>query len=87
MNITTKTESPTVTLTWHASKYKVHKLQQRYILQKGCLLIVYIPYISGTLGNTNVQRHNTEPSFYSRPDIILWSQNWPSMFQIVHRRD
>ena len=25
-------ESPTVTLTWHGSKYKVHKLLQRYIL-------------------------------------------------------
>ena len=25
-------ESPTVTLTWHASKYKVHKLHQGYIL-------------------------------------------------------
>ena len=25
-------ESPTVTLTWHASKYKVHKLHQRYAL-------------------------------------------------------
>ena len=29
-------ESPTVTLTWHACKYKVHKLHQRYILKKGC---------------------------------------------------
>ena len=26
-------ESPTVTLTWHASKYKVHKLYWRYRLQ------------------------------------------------------
>ena len=25
-------ESPTVTLTWHACKQKVHKLTQRYIL-------------------------------------------------------
>ena len=25
-------ESPTVTLTWHACKCKVHKLHQRYIL-------------------------------------------------------
>ena len=24
-------ESPTVTLTWHACRYKVHKLHQRYI--------------------------------------------------------
>ena len=27
-----KPEWPTVTLTWHACKYKVHKLHQRYIL-------------------------------------------------------
>ena len=26
-------ESPTVTLTWHACKYKVQKLHQRYILR------------------------------------------------------
>ena len=26
-------KSPTVTLTWHACKYKVHKLHQRYILK------------------------------------------------------
>ena len=26
-------ESPTVTLTWHACKYKVHKLAHRYILK------------------------------------------------------
>ena len=26
-------ESPTVTLTWHACKYKVHKLHQRYFLK------------------------------------------------------
>ena len=29
-------ESPTVTLTWHACKYKVHKLNQRYILKEFC---------------------------------------------------
>ena len=27
-------ESPTVTLTWHACKHKVHKLQQKYILKE-----------------------------------------------------
>ena len=27
-----RSKSPTVTLTWHACKYKVHKLHQRYIL-------------------------------------------------------
>ena len=27
-------ESPTVTLTWHACQYKVHKLHQRYIQKK-----------------------------------------------------
>ena len=28
-----KPELPTVTLIWHACKYKVHKLHQRYILK------------------------------------------------------
>ena len=32
-------ESPTVTLTWHACKYMVQKLHQRYIPQKGCTLL------------------------------------------------
>ena len=27
-----RAESPKVTLTWHACKYKVHQLHQRYIL-------------------------------------------------------
>ena len=27
-----------ITLTWHASKYKVHKLHQRYILSTGTVL-------------------------------------------------
>ena len=27
-----RSESPTVTLTWHACNYKVHTLNQRYIL-------------------------------------------------------
>ena len=31
-SIKQRPESPTVTHTWHASKYKVHKLRQRYIL-------------------------------------------------------
>ena len=33
-----RSKSPTVTLTWHACKYKVHKLHQRYIL-------IYVPCI------------------------------------------
>ena len=30
-------DSPAVAFTWHACKYKVDQLQQRYILNKGCL--------------------------------------------------
>ena len=57
-------ESPTITLTWHACKYKVCKLHQRHILKNGCPLVAYIiPYISGTLGHTGVHRHKTEPIF------------------------
>ena len=36
-------ESSTVTLTWHACKYKVHKLQHRYIL-KFRLMSVLLPW-------------------------------------------
>ena len=51
-------EPPTVPLTWHAAecKYKVHNLHQRYILNKGCSQVAYIPYISDTLGDTGVHR-------------------------------
>ena len=34
-------ESPTVPLTWHASKHKVHERHQRYILKNGCLWRIY----------------------------------------------
>ena len=34
-------ESPTVTLTWHACKYKVHKLPQRHILFFSFLLLLF----------------------------------------------
>ena len=34
-------EWPTVTLTWHACKYKVHKLHQMYIL---CLWFTYLVF-------------------------------------------
>ena len=37
-------ESPTVTLTWHASKYEVHELHLRYILRS--LLFVFVLRIS-----------------------------------------
>ena len=60
-------ESPTVTLTRHACKYKLHKLHQRCIPRKGFHPVAYIPYISGTLGDTGVHRHKTEPIFI--PDL------------------
>ena len=37
-----RSESLTVTLTWHASKYKVHKLHQRYILTELYFVIAFI---------------------------------------------
>ena len=43
------------TLTWHACKYKLHKLHQGYSLKIGCPPVAYIPYISGTLGDRGVQ--------------------------------
>ena len=62
-----------VTLTWHACKYKVHKLHHRHILKEGRPppppppppppQVAYIPYISGTLGDTGVHRLKTEPIF------------------------
>ena len=42
----------TITLTWHASKCKVHKLHHRCIRKKGCPgWYIYISSISGTLGD------------------------------------
>ena len=57
-------ESPTVILTWHASKYKVHKLHQRYILKRDASpppphLVARTPSISNTLGNTGVYKQKT----------------------------
>ena len=36
-----KTEPPTVTLTWHACKYKIHNLHQRYIGLCCCTCVTY----------------------------------------------
>ena len=54
-------ESPSNS-TWRASKYKVYKLHQRYILKKGWPQW-HIPSISGTLGESGVYRHTTESIF------------------------
>ena len=56
-------KSPTVILTRHACKYKVHKLHQRYIPPKTMAPSgrMYMPYISGTLDDTGVHGHKTEP--------------------------
>ena len=69
-------ESPTLTLTWHASKYKVHNLHQRYVLKNLCPQAAYTPSTSGTLSDTSVYRHKREPNFYSRPYTVIWSWNW-----------
>ena len=45
-------ESPTVTLTWHACKYKVQKLRQRYIFN----LLLYLSYVFPALINSVVCR-------------------------------
>ena len=55
-------EPPTVTLTWHARKYKVHKLLQRYIVIKDDPM-AYFWYISGILGDKGVHRHKTALMF------------------------
>ena len=40
-------ESPTVTRTWHACKYKIHKLHQRYILcyRRWLRYLLYLCYV------------------------------------------
>ena len=49
-NTTTKARVAYSTLTWHASKYKVHKFNQRYMLKKkGCPSVACLPFISGML--------------------------------------
>ena len=75
-----------VTFTWHANKYcKVHKLHQRCIFKKRCPAPLppppnsFKPIISGTLGNTGVYRHKTEPvqlRFLSSVMFVLPSAWW-----------
>ena len=52
-----------VTLTWFVSKYKIHKLHQRYSLKKGCPPVAYIPSISGTLSDTGMYKRKRDPVF------------------------
>ena len=67
--ISTQKTSPTVTLTWHANKYTVHKLHQRCILVIGCppppmaCTYIGIPSISGPLSDTGVYKHKAVPIF------------------------
>ena len=60
---TTKTGIAYGNSTWRASKYKVYKLHQRYILKKRMPPVACVPSISDTLGDTGVYRHTTEPIF------------------------
>ena len=56
-------ESPTVTLTWHACKYKVHKLHQRYMLNFMYLVYTRMPgesYRSKNLKQNEAQSARTE---------------------------
>ena len=39
-----RTGSPTIPLTWHASRYKVHKLHHRYILCGYRFERIHVPY-------------------------------------------
>ena len=61
--------------TWHASKYKVYKLDQRYILKKGCLQWHIYPPFRHTRRHRCVQAYD-RTNFYSRPDTVLKSRNW-----------
>ena len=52
-------KSTTVALTWHACKYKVHKLHQRYILQqvhsvRYIAASRYLAFINATVGRCTV---------------------------------
>ena len=51
---TTKTSIAHGNSTWHASKYKIHKLHKKVHPQKKMPPEAYIPSISGTLGDTGV---------------------------------
>ena len=48
-------ESPTVTLTWHASKYKEHKLHQTmYLMWNLCTLYLLACQVKVTVGDSGL---------------------------------
>ena len=55
-----KCELHTETVNWHASKYNIHKLYQRYFLKK---MPPYTSSILGTSRHTGAQRSNMKQSF------------------------
>ena len=81
-------ESPTVTLTWHACKYKVHQLRQRYILRS----LSYLCYVfralltplcidsARALRASFCFRFVTVTSFMSRPLTL----SFRSQFSVRH---
>ena len=67
-----RSESPAATLTWHASKYKVHELNHRYILcraQELCLVEVAAlvsPALTSLMVSVDVKQHLQHP-LHGRP--------------------
>ena len=59
-------ELPTVTLTWHASKHKVHKLHQKYIL---CVEFMYLDLILTPLCFDHDYDHTTVVDLQNRQTI------------------
>ena len=57
-------ESPTITLTWHACKYKVRKLHQRYILKNGCPLVALYPTFQAHLATQECTGINQNPFLF-----------------------
>ena len=55
--------------TWHASKYKVHKLHQRYSHEKRTSSVAFTPHFRHTRQHRCVRVYY-RTNFYSRPDIV-----------------
>ena len=76
-------ERPMVTLTWHACKYKVHKLHHRYIL---CIKVQYfLPQSISHIQTLTFYEDNKVLFYLIRKSIIFYWNAWAN--RKVFRQD
>ena len=80
-------ETPTVTLTWHACQYKVHKLHQRYILKQEKMLPVksvnHAAHVGVFLITEHAHKYQTQLHNQTRENSALAGEESDAAHKII----